>query len=362
MEFRKKLEALEYLDHAGHKIALLLVGVATAAELLHNFVPQVGQWESMISNALHLVHWGGLIVAITYLMYHGFLVRNVGKEIAEMLDRKLQEQSMPFNEGPPQTPRSSTSRNRLYRYQRLVVTPSDVVFVSRADNEIAEILFDINEQYFERTAFALSRDQARRRNSEWIDKNQKVFMLVRDPARPETENHITKENFVGYTSIVPLNEIGADLYLRGLIKDKDLPASLICKPGEPTNMLLIFAIAMEPKHRREKSLNTAHLNLLLKAAEYHARMLASTHAGHHSGMYLWTQSEHESIVKHLKMRGFAGTSPPTKAADGFELLRCQFDALLEPSCTEQSVAPKGALVSSPNPPAAPLGNIDPEKR
>ena len=126
--------------------------------------------------------------------------------------------------------------------------------------------------------------------------------------------------YIGYTAIVPLNDVGADVYFRGLIKDRDLPASLICRAGEPSRALLIFAVVLNVKWRDRRSLGRRHLNRLLKAVEYHVNVVATAHAGHTGGCVVWTQSEHKSIVKHLRERGFTSTKPPTRAADGFELL------------------------------------------
>jgi hypothetical protein len=296
---------IEHVTEAGHGVTLALVAIAASATLLQSAMPGAGEFERLVNDALHWVHWGALALAVAYGSCSVMFGRNAAREISSSIEKPTDS---PFISLFPQEVR--------YRYQSLDVTARDVAFVTSANGDDWNELLRLNEEGFDGTAFELDHGKLARRNKQWVEKNDRLFMLVTSGARgdgPETTH-------VGYTSVVPLTDTGADVYFRGLIKDQDLPASLICRPGEPTQALLIFAVAVDRRWRRLLSLGRPQLNRLLKALEYHVQVVAAAHAGHPKGLLLWTQTEHKSIASHLEARGFAPTVPPTVSADGFELV------------------------------------------
>jgi len=305
MKLRSIIESIESVDHAGHRTALFLVAISTVAELLHKLVPGADNLEKGSNELLHSVHWLALGLALLYLVIRACLTRNTAKEAALLLDEE--------------TPRFITLfPSSHYPYESIALTDQDVKFVTDPETPEFEELATLNEQAFDGSSFELETEKLRSRNAEWILKNPAVFMLVCEPGKPGI--------FIGYTSVVPLNDPGSDVYLRGLIKDQDWPVSLLCSPGEPSGMLLIFAIGLQLKLRRSRSLGRPNLNRLLKALEYHIQVIAKAHTGKPEGMSVWTQSEHKSIRRHLMNRGFRGAHPPKKSAEGFDMLRLQIVA------------------------------------
>ena len=307
MKLRKTFEVIESVDHAGHHIALLLVAAATLAELLHTILPAAGEIGEGLAKWLHFLHWFALAVVILYLSMRISLTRNVGKELGQILQER------------PQTFITLFPSGTKYAYQHLRILEDDVSVVKTADSSEAEKLSAMNEEGFDGSAFEIDGDKLRRRNADWISKNPGMFMLVR---KPRTGGSAVRE-FIGYTSVVPLNQVGVDLYFHGLIKDQDLRASLLCRPGEPSSNYLIFAVVLEPQYRLNPSLGQPFLNFLLKALEYHVEKVVAAHANNHTRVFIWTQSEHTSIVSHLRKRGFEETTPPTKSAEGFDMLRLE---------------------------------------
>ena len=293
------------MDHAGHRLTLILVGLATLAELARLIIPKANEAGEMFAHWLHMVHWIALAVALAYLFFRVVMARNVAKELAQILDDKPQQFITLF---PSRT---------IYAYERLQITPADVTFVGSVSDSEFEELSILNEEGFEGSAFEIEGEKLRQRNAAWVAKNKRLFMLAHE------SKGTTGVKYLGYTCITPLSAVGEDVYFRGLIKDQDLPVSLICGPNEPSNAYLIFAVVLRTDLRKPGSLGHSHLNRLLKALQYHIDVIVKAHAGQQAKVYVWSQSEHKSIVRHLERQGFRATDPPTRSAEGFDMLRLE---------------------------------------
>lgn len=288
------------MEHFGHELTLGLVAIATLAELASDRLPIAHTAVKPLGTALHWIHWLSLGIAIGYLLLRWVFGRNVALNIAATLDARPQHPiTTLFSDGVP------------YRYQRLLLDDRALQFVSSPNSKAFADLITLNEKGFTGSAFEITGTKLQKRNAEWVTKNAKVFALVRSPSDSDT--------IIGYSSIVPLTAVGADVYFRGLLKDQDIPASLICGAAEPSECLLIFAVVLREDLQSGSSLEKRDLNRLLKVVEAHAGILAATH---HSGVAakLWTQAEHKKIIKHLKRRGFREPDPPLTSADGFQLM------------------------------------------
>jgi hypothetical protein len=303
----------EHLDEWGHSVTLALFAIAAVAAALPSIMPtattiapMASEFQNVVTELLHWVEWTALGLILVYAPIIFALRRNAGEEISEAID-----------EPEPESNRITSlfSREPKYRYQTLQIASRDVNFVSVAQGDDWNELLRLNEEGFDRTAFELDHSKMAKRNTEWVQKNDRLFMLVTSTtpgARPE---------YIGYTAVVPLTDVGANIYFRGLIKDQDLPADLICRPDEPTHALVIFAIALSRKLRGIRSLGRPQLGRLLRALEYHIDVVAAAHAGHPQGIWVWSQTEHKGVAAHLRTRGFTGTEPPTMSAERFEFVR-----------------------------------------
>jgi hypothetical protein len=294
----------EHLSEAEHHVTLALVAIALIAAGLSYVTPMASEFQKLVGEILHWVEWTALALVLVYASSMVALRRNVGEEIVEAIEEpKVSPITFLF------------PHEQKYRYQALQLTSRDVVFVSVAQGEDWNQLLRLNEEGFDRTAFELDHSKMARRNTEWVRKNDRLFMLVKS-----TIPKVDQPDYIGYTAVVPMTDAGADVYFRGLIKDQDLPASLICGPGEPTQALVIFAIALSRTLRGVQSLGRPQLGRLLKALEYHIDVAAKAHSGHPKGILLWSQTEHKGVASHLRTRGFTATDPPTKSAEGFEFV------------------------------------------
>lgn len=320
MQLNTKLRILEHADHLSHKITLILVAASLAALLLGNLFPEARQAETALNVILHFVHWFALAVVVLYLLARQFLERNVGRELARLIKNSETHEDAGSAQGKPKPATRSGA---------LLITAKDVEFVASSSGQFATLLNDRNLEGFERSlAFGMTREEVIQRNSAIIDRCPTAFQLVRaGPASP-------RDVFIGYTCVLPLNEVGTDVYLRGLIKDKDIPASLLCRPGETAKAILVFAIVLDQRITKSKSLKGKSFGFLLRALEYHVSVIAQEYSSGSGAIDVWVQSEDDSLRTLLLSRGFKSSTPKIMSANGHELLRLEF----QPPPAETEVA------------------------
>ncbi len=327
MQLRGKLAFFRHLDHWNHVATLILVAISTIALLLNRVVPHAEGAESALNGVLHFIHWFALAVVLLYLSAYFLLRRNVGKELAKLLS---EAGDVAIDEPPEAHPRP---RHPDARHRSIGITAGDVAFVSAIDRHLVDILLAMNVEGFEGGDFELTPQEVQERNPGLVGKNPRAFMLVRDRARKarapgESED---RQDFIGYSCVLPLNEVGADVYLRGLIPDKRLPPSILCAEGEPCSAVLAFAVVLDHRIRKSTSLLRAkYSGFLARAVEYHIAAVAMAHAGAADSVTVWAQSEHEWLNRKLADLGFEPASPPKKSADGHALLFRRFEIRAEP--------------------------------
>jgi hypothetical protein len=288
----RKKEFLEKWNHRAHYVTVSLVAVA----LLTAPFSAAGS-AATLAEALHAVHLFTIALTALYLLLFVLLSRNVGRELAAALTAATAE--------------PASERERTYKFAP--VKPEDVEFVSEADAKL-DALIAMNLEGFAGSAFEMTEDELRERNTAFVIRNPKAFLLVRNPLRMSNED----DEFIGFSCMLPLNAIGADCYLNGVVKDRDIRASLLCAPGEQCDSILLFAIMLKKKYRKIKGLPSRYYPFLLRCANHHIRTLARAHDISATAQTMWVQSEHPDIRKHLRRQGFA-RAERKKSADGFNL-------------------------------------------
>lgn len=333
MQLKTKLRILEHADHLSHKITLILVAASLVALILGNLFPEARQAETALTAILHFVHWFALAVVVVYLLARQFLERNVGRELARLIKDAEAHEDAGSAQGKP---------NPSTRSGSLVITAKDVEFVASSSGQFATLLNDRNIEGFERSlAFGMTREEVIQRNTAIIDRCPTAFQLVRaGSASP-------RDVFIGYTCVLPLNEVGADIYLRGLIKDKDIPASLLCRPGESVKAILVFAIVLDQRITKSNSLKGKSFGFLLKALEYHVSVIAREYSSGSGALDVWVQSEDASLRTLLLSRGFKSATPKIMSANRHELLRLEF--LPRPAETEVAANAQPASYAAEEP-------------
>lgn len=308
MVLRQKLDLLEKWEQASHYITLVLVAIASLAGVATQLFPPAQGAETQFEQALHAVHLSALGLAVLHVTLLLLFSHNTGKEIAAALDKK----SLPA----APTTASGSGLEKSYSYRALSVSPADVEFVATATGPMAETLFTMNLQIFSPTSFGMEEDKIKTRNTALINKNPNLFMLVRNPLR-EVDDPQTAADLIGFTCVLPLSEVGADCYLNGVVRDRDMRASLVCKKGEACGTILVFAIGLKQEYKKTKSLRAEYYKFLLRCTEHHVNVIAAAHAN--SGeTKVWAVSEHPMLWQQFKGRGFA-CNDNKKSADGFPL-------------------------------------------
>jgi len=128
------------------------------------------EFQNVVTEILHGVEWTALGLVLVYAPLILALRRNAAKEILEAID-----------EPEPESNRIASlfSLEQKYRYQTLQITSRDVNFVSVAQGDDWNELLRLNEEGFDRTAFELDHSKMAQRNTEWVEKNDRLFMLVK---------------------------------------------------------------------------------------------------------------------------------------------------------------------------------------
>lgn len=181
-----------------------------------------------------------------------------------------------------------------------------------------ELLIQINREVFRFTAFALPLHLVKRRNAALFKANPSIYALIEAKTNGE---YIP----VGMSCILPLNDIGAALYIRdGGLKDSEIQSRHIASKSEWSNAIVLFAIGILPSSR---TLLKNRRELLLDAFGGHLTDLLSEMLMHNPGKtstYLYAQVEKPQggIGRLLLRLGFEETDITT--GDGCTLWEKEF--------------------------------------
>ncbi len=321
MQLLTYLRRIKRWDHSLHELTLVLVVVSAVSQVAANYLASRGPRASMaasvnafLTTALHWVHWIAVGILMLYAAAYFVFSRRPGKELSDALP--LPAEVPPSDDGKV----AHGAMQVPYAYQGRGVLAEDIQFVTKTDKALAEIVYQMNVDGFQASEFELSLDEARTRDAAFIDRNGVAFLLLRDPNRETTPELSTssRKDFIGYTCVLPLNEVGTDVYLRGLISDRVFPASLICGAGEPAASILVFAMYLE-KEYRAKAVGQKYVVVLVRCIEEHIRRVVTGNAPRADTIDVWVQAEHESLRKHFRQRGFVETD--RKSNEGFPLFK-----------------------------------------
>ena len=190
-------------------------------------------------------------------------------------------------------------------------SPRSVRFCSA---EEIEHLVRLNHEAFKDSAFEVEIEKLTRRNTAWIKKNPRIFMMILDP--------LNREQYVGYSAMVPLTREGLDCYLEGRIKDADLPVPFIASNKATTAGVIIFAIYLRSEFRFQRSQASRNYSIyFLACVRRHLavlfpkprKMIAAT-----PYPPIYVQTEWSGMKRRLKRSGFIDTGKVS--AEGFDFL------------------------------------------
>lgn len=202
----------------------------------------------------------------------------------------------------------------------LVFDKKDAVFVTQCTPTLIPILFEMNRIAYEGSDFELSKDEISSRNTSYIAKNDLLFMLVRDRLRATTEpiETSTINDFIGYTCVLPLTQIGLSIYTMGFIPDRKWPECLVCGNGEPASALLFFALYLDEKHR-SKNVGKKYTPFLKRCIDEHIAQVAHAHATIGTEIPVFVQTENADMASRYGDLGYQKTN--YKSAEGYFLYR-----------------------------------------
>jgi len=172
----------------------------------------------------------------------------------------------------------------------------------------------LNREGFKDSPFEVELPKLERRNRSWIAKNGMIFMLIRNPFQPE--------DYIGFSSFLPLTQNGAELYRAGWLSDADIPAELVCSPEENPGCVLLFAVMLNREFSLSSGGASKHLfTYFLTSIAYHLSEIYKPLVERGLRPPLVAQTEEGPLRRRLIRLGFNGTS--VKSADGFELLELE---------------------------------------
>lgn len=184
--------------------------------------------------------------------------------------------------------------------------------VQFADPLVLEELTRLNYEAFRGTAYEASKEQFRLRNAGFIEQNEKCFLLFIDP--------IGKKQVIGYSCLVPLNELGTQLYLEGSVSDATLRKELIATANEQPTSVLLFALHLREEFSLTKSGASRKYSLYFwSCVRYHFRAICGKAIDMGSGVDIYVQTQELSLARRLTKRmGFSDTG--AKSKDGYKIL------------------------------------------
>jgi hypothetical protein len=194
------------------------------------------------------------------------------------------------------------------------------------------------------TAYLLNERHKIQRNRSHYDKNPYALLLIRSfpllGCNP-------KEQYIGFSHVIPLNTKGYNKYLRGKIKDNLLEPDVICRINETARAILIFSIVVDPwalkrAYRKrladEKWKDQFRYELgqrLIRAVAFHVYRMLELYDNGGKPLELLAQNDGvgkegddaKSVINTLLEAGFKIKRPqkPFISGDGFQIwtARCK---------------------------------------
>lgn len=190
-------------------------------------------------------------------------------------------------------------------------SPRSVHFCSI--DEISK-LAQMNHDAFKDSAFEVEVAHLEKRNTSWIERNPRIFMMISDP--------LDAAQYIGYSAMLPLTQEGLDIYLQGKIKDADLPSLFIAPTKAATAGVIVFAIYLKPGYRFQQSEASRNYSIyFLACVRRHLTVLfPRPHKKVAAAAYppIYVQTEWNAMKRRLKRCGFVETGK--KSAEGYDFL------------------------------------------
>jgi len=176
--------------------------------------------------------------------------------------------------------------------------------------EDIDTLTQLNFNAFRGTAYEASYEQFKKRNTGFISRHGKCFMLMIDP--------IEGKEIIGYSCMLPLTETGAQLYLDGAISDSTLPKSLVATPKEAPAAILVFAIHLRDEYSFAKSgASRRYSHYFWSCIRLHIELLCPRLYREGNLPPLYAQAAESSLKRKLKRIGFKNTGK--ESHDGYHI-------------------------------------------
>lgn len=139
---------------------------------------------------------------------------------------------------------------------------TDYCFPNGLDKDgLLEKVSRINYKCFSASVFADSFDRKYRRNKSHQKKNSLCLMLV-----SFSELISTVVDYIGFTHLIPIDEITYGEYVDGKISDMDFSARQVCSEIEPAYAILIFSLGFDA-YELKRYIQGRELNHIAKVME-----------------------------------------------------------------------------------------------
>jgi hypothetical protein len=324
-------KAIEFLRHINERTDKVLGGLAIillASILVDHFSKTSSErWIELALKSLHV------FIAVLLIFY--FICRQLMRDSTLVWGIAL-------------TNEDCTNLRNWLRTGEAPEQNSCCCMYEYASEHSLNALVKMNYEGFKDSSFGVNEVRLRERNSSWIARNPKLFMLMLDP--------LTRREFVGYSCLLPLNKEGANLYLAGKLKDEDVPALFVAGASEPTIAVVIFAIVLRPEFSLAKSGASKRYGMYFYSCIFrHAVELYGGLDVSGGVPALYAQTEHWRIARRLEKFGFVCTK--TRSAEGFYFWKLD-EPLKNLLATKTGEKPRGAM-SAPNIEISSSGHVSP---
>ena len=163
-------------------------------------------------------------------------------------------------------------------------------------------------------------EKTERNRNHW-EKCPKALLLLK---ATRVEGATPSKGYIGFTHLIPLNEVGFRRYCRGEIEDNVLGTDVIASPHERAEAILLFSMALDPmsidrlyrrsEHRIGNRPNGFQrfryhqFEKLIRALAYHAEEMAAEYHGGQSRVRVIVQADDSGeMIPAIRRAGFTKT-------------------------------------------------------
>jgi hypothetical protein len=291
---RKTLKSILHFNERTDKSASVITVLYLVFTLTDKYLSPDFEFRELLHVVLLIVECAVAVALVTYWVMRLILIRNPNRLWARVLTEAECKSLLAW---------CSSGKDDLLLDDSLC----RVRFASLKD---LNLMADLNFNAFRNSAYEADRAQFYQRNEAFIRRNSNCFLLMIDP--------ITSKEIIGYSCLLPLNDLGKQLYLEGSVSDATLNAGLIAAAGEPFKQLLLFAIHLKEDFSfAKRGASRKYSVYFWSCIRLHLKTMCNAVHPIHAPLEMYVQTQEPSLERRLKKVGFSPTGCTSK--DGYPI-------------------------------------------